>query len=83
MTMTIKNPRPKKGPMGHLLDARAAMGRVQIAALRWCESLVHAGQTDWRLPNAKELHSIVDYSRSPDTTGTAAILMAWVGTRKK
>jgi hypothetical protein len=32
-----------------------------------------AGQSDWRLPNAKELHSIVDYTRSPDTSGSAAI----------
>lgn len=28
---------------------------------------------DWRLPNAKELQSIVDYSRSPSTTNSAAI----------
>lgn len=33
----------------------------------------YLGQNDWRLPNAKELQSIVDYSRSPDTTGSAAI----------
>jgi len=28
---------------------------------------------DWRLPNAKELQSIVDYTRSPATTNSAAI----------
>jgi hypothetical protein len=28
---------------------------------------------DWRLPNAKELQSIVDYTRSPSTTHSAAI----------
>ncbi len=33
----------------------------------------YLGYSDWRLPNAKELHSIVDYSRSPGTTNSAAI----------
>ena len=42
-------------------------------ALTYCESLQLAGRNDWRLPNAKELQSIVDYSRSPDTTGSPAI----------
>lgn len=42
-------------------------------ALKWAENLDYAGYSDWRLPNAKELHSIVDYSRSPGTTGSAAI----------
>ena len=42
-------------------------------ALAYAESLEHAGYGDWRLPNAKELHSIVDYSRAPDVTGSPAI----------
>ncbi len=42
-------------------------------ALRYAEESEYAGRSDWRLPNAKELQSILDYSRSPDTTGTAAI----------
>jgi hypothetical protein len=42
-------------------------------ALDWCEDKSYAGYSDWRLPDAKELQSIVDYSRSPATTGTAAI----------
>jgi len=42
-------------------------------ALEWAENLEYAGHSDWRLPNAKELQSIVDYTRSPDTTGSAAI----------
>ncbi len=42
-------------------------------ALAYAEDLVCAGYSDWRLPNAKELQSLVDYSRAPATTGTAAI----------
>lgn len=33
----------------------------------------YLGYSDWRLPNAKELHSILDYSRSPKKTSSAAI----------
>jgi len=33
----------------------------------------YLGYSDWRLPDVKELQSIVDYSRSPDTTDSAAI----------
>ena len=49
-------------------------------ALQWAENLTYAGHSDWRLPNAKELHSIVDYTRSPDTTGSAAIDPVFVAT---
>ena len=50
--------------------------------LNWEESLNwiyqknqenYLGYSDWRLPNAKELQSIVDYSRSPQTSNSAAI----------
>ena len=45
-------------------------------ALNWVEqknSEKYLGYSDWRLPNVKELQSIVDYSRSPQTTNSAAI----------
>ncbi|MBD3408487.1 MAG: DUF1566 domain-containing protein [Candidatus Lokiarchaeota archaeon] len=53
-----------------------------VVGMNWEEALAYAqqmntenylGYNDWRLPNAKELQSIVDYSRSPDTTDSAAI----------
>lgn len=34
-------------------------------AINYCENLNFAGQTDWRLPNINELHSIIDYARIP------------------
>lgn len=42
-------------------------------ALEYTEKLELAGYSDWRLPNIKELQSIVDYSKSVKTTGTPAI----------
>lgn len=42
-------------------------------ALDWAEDFEYAGYDDWRLPNAKELHSIIDYDRSPDVTSSPAI----------
>lgn len=42
-------------------------------ALEYAETLEFAGYSDWRLPNVKELHSILDYSRAPDVTSSAAI----------
>ena len=65
----------------------AATGLMWSAAssdqgLKWEEALEYAQQvneaeylgfSDWRLPNIKELQSIVDYSRSPSTTDSPAI----------
>ena len=42
-------------------------------ALNYAENYEFAGYSDWRLPNVKELQSIVDYSRSPNTSDSAAI----------
>lgn len=45
-------------------------------ALAWVQQKnaeKHLGHADWRLPNVKELQSLVDYRRSPDTTHSAAI----------
>lgn len=38
-----------------------------------CENATTGGYGNWRMPNAKELQSIVDYTKSPDTTSSAAI----------
>jgi arylsulfatase A-like enzyme len=42
-------------------------------AISQCETTTTGNHDDWRLPNVKELHSLLDYSRSPDTTNSAAI----------
>jgi len=47
--------------------------RTWSEALAYCQDLDLAGTADWRLPNAKELQSLADYSRAPAATGTAAI----------
>lgn len=42
-------------------------------ALAYCAGLSLGGAADWRLPDAKELHGIVDYTRAPATSGVAAV----------
>ena len=52
-------------------DSKAGM--TWENALSYSENLQYAGYSDWRLPDVKELQSIVDYNRSPGTTNSAAI----------
>ncbi len=52
-------------------DSKAGM--TWENALSYSENLQYAGYSDWRLPDAKELQSIIDYIRSPGTTNSAAI----------
>ncbi len=57
-------------------QADSGKGMHWEAALAWVQAKNverYLGHNDWRLPHAKELHSIVDYTRSPDTTGSPAI----------
>jgi hypothetical protein len=58
----------------HLGHTKMGDGRLDWAeALAFCIGLDFAGRRDWRLPNAKELHSMVDYGRSPQATASAAL----------
>lgn len=55
-------------------DSKEAMNWEE--ALEWIKQKNrenYLGYNDWRLPNAKELQSIVDYGRSPQETKSAAI----------
>ena len=54
-------------------QADSGAGMNWQAALAYAEGLQLAGWQDWRLPNAKELQSIVDYSRAPGATASAAL----------
>lgn len=42
-------------------------------ALSYAENLSFAGYSDWRLPDVKELQGLIDYTRSPSTSNSAAI----------
>jgi hypothetical protein len=57
-------------------QADSGEGMDWEAALAWAEQANaegHLGHSDWRLPDAKELQSVVDYSRAPGVTDSAAI----------
>ena len=62
------------GLMWQQSDSQKAMSWEK--SLSWVQqknSENYLNYSDWRLPNAKEIQSIVDYSRSPQTTSSAAI----------
>lgn len=59
---------------GYLKAGKNKDGKLNWSqALEWAENLKYARYSDWRVPNVKELQSIVDYTRSPATTNSAAI----------
>ncbi|MEO0562592.1 MAG: DUF1566 domain-containing protein [Chloroflexota bacterium] len=51
----------------------SGVGLLWGDALAYCDALSLGSADDWRLPDAKELQSIIDYTRTPDTTNSAAI----------
>ncbi len=72
--MIVKVPDAATGLMWP--QAENAKGLNWEQALAWVEQKnaeAFLGYNDWRLPDAKELQSILDHTRSPDTGGTAAI----------
>jgi len=57
-------------------QADSGIGMNWEEALAWVQEKNaenYLGYSDWRLPNVKELQGIVEYTRSPDTTNSAAI----------
>lgn len=55
------------------MKSDSVKGMTWERALAYARDIRVGGHADWRLPNAKELQSIVDYSRSPDTTDSPAL----------
>lgn len=43
------------------------------SALEWAEGLTQSGYSDWRLPNIKELQSLIDYTLTSATSSTATL----------
>lgn len=62
------------GLMWSQADSGSAMNWQD--ALAWVQTMnaaQHLGHDDWRLPNAKELQSLVNYANAPDVNGKPAI----------
>ena len=51
------------GLMWQKLNGNDGIGLNWCSALDYCENLELAGHDDWRLPNMRELESLVDYGR--------------------
>jgi hypothetical protein len=43
-------------------------------ALTWAENLTLAGYSDWRVPNIKEMRTLVDYTLATATTAATAVI---------
>ncbi len=62
------------GLMWTLNDSGEAMNwQEALAWVQQCNAEEYLGYSDWRLPNVKELESLVDYTRAPDVTDSPAI----------
>ncbi len=59
------------GLMWAQLDSATAMSWED--ALAYGQNSMLAGHSDWRLPDAKELQGLVDYTRAPDATNPAQV----------
>jgi len=46
-------------------------------AVAFCEGLTYGGHSDWRLPNVKELHSLIDFGRFTPALCNAAGTGKW------
>lgn len=82
----------KLGPEGTVLDEATGLMWSRLdsgSPLGWKEALAYAqrsklaGFDDWRVPTAKELQSIVDYSRSPAATKSPALDPVFQATKLK
>ena len=54
---------------GLIWEASVTSTQTWAAALERCANLDHAGETDWRLPTLKELHSFLDETRDASMQG--------------